>query len=342
MVFFDRVCGSVDVGVHLAVATTGLREPDFERTEMDRVHNVAVPCAKCPNPPTLVWVSLAAAAGPTTTERQRVGRSTTACWQRCTVDLDRDSNTVKEGARCYGEIMQIEIVKFIAAIFVISNPVGAIPLFLSLTKEYTSHERRRAALLASVTVAAVLSVNIIVGERILNFFGISIPAFQVGGGIMILLIAVSMLKAQQSSMKHTQEETVEAADKDCIGAVPLGIPLIAGPGAISTVIIFAHRNDTMFDHLAMIGVCVALGLCVWISLRLADPIGLLLGRTGINIGTRLMGLVLAAIAVQFIFDGTHALWNENRDPAIPAASASVERLPPAIFRSKFPLAESDP
>ncbi|TWT81348.1 hypothetical protein CA13_28000 [Planctomycetes bacterium CA13] len=205
--------------------------------------------------------------------------------------------------------MENELIKFVAAIFVITNPLGAIPLFLSLTKDHSTRERRRAARLASITVAVVLSANIVFGELILRFFGISIPAFQVGGGILILLLAISMLQARQSSMQHTPEEAEEAADKDSIGVVPMGIPLLAGPGAISTAIIFAHRNDGWFDHLSMIGVCLVLALCVWSALRLAERIGQRLGRTGINIGTRLMGLILAAVAVQFIFDGARTLWN---------------------------------
>lgn len=204
--------------------------------------------------------------------------------------------------------MDTELIKFVAAIFVITNPVGAIPVFLSLTKDDTSAEKRQAALLASITVGVVLSGNILVGEFILRFFGISIPSFQVGGGILILLLAVSMLQAQQSKQKHTQEEAREAAEKDSIGVVPLGIPLLAGPGAISTVIIFAHRTDKWTTQVMMIGVCIILAGCIWGALRLADPIGKLLGRTGINIATRLMGLILAAIAVQFIFDGAKVLW----------------------------------
>ncbi|GAA4465168.1 MarC family protein [Novipirellula rosea] len=205
--------------------------------------------------------------------------------------------------------METDLIKFVAAIFVITNPLGAVPMFLSLTKDYSSEERRRAALLASLTVAIILSANILMGALILRFFGISIPAFQVGGGIMILLLAISMLQARQSGIKHTREEREEAVQKDSIGVVPLGIPLLAGPGAISTVILFAHQNQGWTNHLIMIGVCVVLAFCIWGALRLAERIGQLLGRTGINIGTRLMGLILAAVAVQFIFDGAHTLWN---------------------------------
>ncbi len=98
--------------------------------------------------------------------------------------------------------METELIKFVAAIFVITNPLGAVPLFLSLTKEYTSKERRRAAWLASITVVIVLSANILFGELILRFFAISIPAFQVGGGIIILLLAISMLQARQSPTRE--------------------------------------------------------------------------------------------------------------------------------------------
>lgn len=207
--------------------------------------------------------------------------------------------------------MDTELIKFVAAIFVITNPLGAVPIFLSLTKDYSSNERRRAAWLASLTVAIILSANILIGELILGFFGISIPAFQVGGGIIILLLAISMLQARQSAMQHTREEGQEAAEKDSIGVVPLGIPLLAGPGAISTSIVFAHRIQGWTNHLMMLCVCVLLAFCIWGTLRLADRIGQLLGRTGINIGTRLMGLILAAVAVQFIFDGARALWHTS-------------------------------
>ena len=222
--------------------------------------------------------------------------------------------------------MDTELIKFVAAIFVITNPLGAVPLFLSLTKESTSRERRRAAWLASLTVAIVLSANILIGELILSFFGISIPAFQVGGGIIILLLAISMLHAKQSPMKHTREEGKEASERDSVGVVPLGIPLLAGPGAISTVIVFAHRNEGWFNHLSMIGVCLVLALCVGAALRLAETIGELLGRTGINIGTRLMGLVLAAVAVQFVFDGARTLWNTPSTNQITAPSVEGELL----------------
>ncbi len=233
--------------------------------------------------------------------------------------------------------METDLIKFVAAIFVITNPLGAIPLFLSLSKEYSTRERRRAALLASITVAIVLSSNIVLGELILKFFGISIPAFQVGGGILILLLAISMLQARQSSIKHTHEEAKEAADKDSIGVVPLGIPLLAGPGAISTAIIFAHRNDGWLDHLSMNGVCVVLAFCIWSALRLAERIGRLLGRTGISIGTRLMGLILAAVAVQFIFDGAQSLWN---NPAM--TSPASEPTGPSLAEVVNTFVTNDP
>lgn len=221
--------------------------------------------------------------------------------------------------------MQSELIQFIVAIFVTSNPLGAIPIFLSLTKGYTDADRRRAARMASITVGVVLTVNIALGEIILNFFGISIASFQLGGGILILLMAISMAQARQSSMKHTKEESQEAAEKDSIGVVPLGIPLLAGPGAISTVIIYAHRNEGWMEHGAMIAVCIALSLTVSVALQLASRIGQILGKTGINIGTRLMGLILAAVAVQFIFEGANELWNKTPDNAATVSVVQVKQ-----------------
>jgi multiple antibiotic resistance protein len=189
------------------------------------------------------------------------------------------------------------------SLFVIANPIGAIPVFISLTISEPEQVRRRTAKIAAATVAIVLVVSVFVGQPLLNFFGVSLPSFRVGGGILILLMAISMLQVRPSRVHSTPEETEEAESKDDIGVVPIGIPLVAGPGAISTMIIYADQAKGWLDIVCLMLIGILVALSVWIALRLANPIRNLLGRTGINIVTRLLGLILAAVAVEFIASG---------------------------------------
>lgn len=189
------------------------------------------------------------------------------------------------------------------ALFVVANPIGTVPIFISLTDNQSKQETKRTARVASATVAIVLVASVFAGRPMLEFFGISLPSFSVGGGILILFIAIAMLHAQPSRALHTPEEAQEAAKKDDIAVVPLAIPLIAGPAAISTVIIYANRAATWADKLLLVLITIVFTASVWLALRLAEPIRKALGRTGINIVTRLLGLVLAAIAIEFITRG---------------------------------------
>jgi len=200
-----------------------------------------------------------------------------------------------------------EYVKFFTGMLAIVNPIGAIPMFLSLTTSQSTVERNRTGLLAALTVLLVLGVALLMGETILHFFGITIASFRVAGGILILLIAISMMHAKLSAAKQTEEETQDAAEKDSIAVVPLGLPLLAGPGAISTIILFAHR-DSSLTHYVIGGAEIALlAASIWLSFRLAPTIGRLLGKTGINIITRIMGLIIAALGVEFITNGLKQL-----------------------------------
>lgn len=197
--------------------------------------------------------------------------------------------------------------KIFTAMLVIVNPVGAMPMFASLTATHSLRQRRRTASIAALTVGLVLIAACLVGEPVLRGFGISISSFQVGGGILILLRATAMMYATPASAEQTPEEEKEAGEKDSIGVVPLGVPLLAGPGAISTVIIYAHASTDWFHSVVLVAASLVVAVAVWIALRLAIPAGALLGTTGINIATRLMGLLLAAIAVEFIAKGVRVL-----------------------------------
>jgi multiple antibiotic resistance protein len=196
----------------------------------------------------------------------------------------------------------------IADLFAILNPIGAIPVFLDLTADQETSQRRHTALIAALAVAIILVISAWVGDGILKFFGLSIDAFRVGGGILILLMAVDMMHARPSRAKRTDEEHDEAQDKDSVAIVPLAIPLLAGPGAISTVILDAHNLGSVTERMVLTVIIIGLAVSVWLALYLATPISKWLGKTGNNILVRLMGLILMAIAVEFIITGVKAMW----------------------------------
>jgi multiple antibiotic resistance protein len=200
-----------------------------------------------------------------------------------------------------------EYIKIFTAILVIVNPIGAVPLFISMTASQPEETRRRTAIVSAFTVGVVLIGACVLGESLLRFFGVSIASFRVGGGILIMLLAISMFQAQLSGSKATPEEAKEAEEKADIAVVPLAIPLLTGPGAISTVIIFADQSSDWGHKGLLIANCVMVATVVWITLRMAIPIGAWLGKTGINIVSRLMGLLLAAIAVEIIAGGLSKL-----------------------------------
>lgn len=194
------------------------------------------------------------------------------------------------------------------SLLAILNPLGAIPLFLGLTEGMAPAARRRTGQAAAFAVGVVLFASVWFGQDILRMFGVRIASFQIGGGILALLMAIDMLQARVSQSKQTREEAREAGTRDSVGVVPLGIPLLAGPGSISLAIVGAEQAGGVADMIGLSVVVLLLGIIVWVVLLLADPLGKVLGRTGINIITRLMGLVLAAVAIEFIATGMSALF----------------------------------
>lgn len=194
------------------------------------------------------------------------------------------------------------------ALFAIVNPIGGVPVFITATAGYSEHERARTVRTIGITVFTVLTLAVFLGDSILDFFGISIPSFQVGGGILLLLMAVSMLHARQSGARQTPEELQVAAEREAVAVVPLSIPLLAGPGAISSMIIVAQQSGGVWGHLQLVLPVAAVALLTWGILRLSAPITQRLGTIGINIFTRLMGLILAAMAVEFIAHGIMGLF----------------------------------
>jgi multiple antibiotic resistance protein len=196
-----------------------------------------------------------------------------------------------------------EQIKYVVGIFAILNPLGVIPIYLTLMSDRRPEEMQHTAFKTAAAVAVILVISVWAGDSLLSFFGIGIPAFRIAGGLLVLIIAIAMFSAITSSAKHTDAERAEAAAKNDISVVPLAIPLLAGPGAISLVIVDAHQAGSWSGKLVFSLGIAGVAAIVWVVLRLAEPIGERLGTSGLNIGTRVMGLILAAMAVQLMADG---------------------------------------
>ena len=201
-----------------------------------------------------------------------------------------------------------EYLKFFLALLAIVNPVGILPIFINMTASQDRVARDRNGTLAAVSMGIILLVVLVSGEAILRFFSISVDSFRVGGGILVLLMAISMLNARVSNVRQTREEELDSAERDSVAVVPLGTPLLAGPGAISTVILYAQRHPSPGHALLLAVAILVLVVLTALLFRLAPTITALLGRTGINIVTRLMGLIMAAMGVESIANGLRHLF----------------------------------
>lgn len=201
------------------------------------------------------------------------------------------------------DVSWAEYTRFLIALLAVLDPPAAIPIFLSLTEHHTPAERRRTALITTLAVCGVLTAAALIGESLLTVLGTSLAAFRVGGGIVVLMMAISMLMAQPDPLRQTPEEAAASTGKEGVAVVPLGIPLLAGPGAISTVIIQIDRGSGVV-HGALVVLCIfAVSALCFVALRFAEVIGRWIGPIGLNVTIRLFGLVLAAIAVEFIVNG---------------------------------------
>ena len=201
-----------------------------------------------------------------------------------------------------------EYTKFLIGLLAIVNPLGAVPIFVALTSGAIEAERKKIAKIVVMAVMIILFVALLFGDLLLRFFGITIHSFSVGGGILILLMAISMLQAKISAVSHTAEEAREGASKESVAVVPLAMPLLAGPGAISTVVLYAHKNPSV-AHYTIMGLDILIvGVLLWAVLQLVPWISRHISQTGINIFTRIMGLILAAIAVEIIASGLKGLF----------------------------------
>ena len=196
-----------------------------------------------------------------------------------------------------------DLLKLTIALLAIVDPIASIPVFLSTTDGESIEQRARIARIVGITVFCVLGASAMIGTEILHFFAISIPSFLIGGGIVLMMMAFSMLQAKESRIRQTPDEAEEAAERHAVAVVPLGIPLLAGPGAISTMIIATHQSPSFIYHLKLLIPALIIAIVVWTTLITATRISKRLGRTGMNIITRVMGLIIAAISVEYIYRG---------------------------------------
>lgn len=202
--------------------------------------------------------------------------------------------------------------KPLVTLLAIVNPMAIVPFFIHYTQGFSRAQRRHTVVVASFTAFLVIASSALLGLQILAFFGISLASFQVGGGMLLLTSALNMLNAQPAEAKRDGGELAEGAQKAAMGAsiavVPLTIPLLTGPATISTVVIYAEQAHTVLQLALLVGYGVIIGLATALCLSLADLIARVLGRTGINVMTRLMGLILAALAVEVMALGLMKLF----------------------------------
>lgn len=195
----------------------------------------------------------------------------------------------------------------VSSLFVIVDPIAIVPAFLAMTAEDTPQQRIRMARIACAIMVVVLFAFALLGQRILNFLGIELPAFQIAGGLILLLIALDMLRAQRSRVQETREETDAGAAKDDIAVTPLAIPMLAGPGAISTAIILHNRASGFVQEVALCGAIFFVGLVSYVILHVSAHGARWLNPILMRITTRIMGLLLAAVAFQFIVNALSTL-----------------------------------
>ena len=186
-----------------------------------------------------------------------------------------------------------------SSLFVIVDPLGTAPAFLAMTPNDTPEQRLRTARVACCTLAVVLLAFSVAGTSVFKVFGITMPAFQIAASLVLLVIALDMLRVQRSRVQETREETRAGIEKPDIAVTPLAIPMLAGPGAISTTLLLQNEARNLPQRLALCGCILAVALASYVILRLAVRGARWLSPIAMSIAVRVMGLLLAAVAVQF-------------------------------------------
>ncbi|MDE2606620.1 MAG: NAAT family transporter [Burkholderiales bacterium] len=203
-------------------------------------------------------------------------------------------------------------IKPLITLLAIVNPLAIVPFFIHYTQGLAREQRQRTVWVSSLTAFIVIAASALFGVGILEFFGISLASFQVGGGLLLLMSSLNMLNAKPAEVKPATTDLSDGDERAAMGAsiavVPLTIPLLTGPATMSAVVIYSERAKTFWQMATLLGYGVVVGLVTALCFSLANPIARVLGRTGINVMTRLMGLILAALAVEVMTSGLGKLF----------------------------------
>ena len=199
------------------------------------------------------------------------------------------------------DLGQFALVTFTSVLFIV-DPVAVIPTYLVITQDETRDQRRRTARRACIAMTILLIVFAATGTALFRPFGITLPAFRIAGGLILWFVALDMLHGERRTQEG-RDEVMEGQAKDDVAITPLAIPMLAGPGAISTVIVLSGQARGAAQTAIVYGAIVLTGLLSFATLRVGEPLLDRLGKTGVRVVTRIMGLLLAAVAVQFVLSG---------------------------------------
>jgi len=200
-----------------------------------------------------------------------------------------------------------QLTTFAVGMLAVTNPIGNLAIFAGLTAERTAAERRATAITCAVAVLVIFLIVTWVGDLVLKAFGITVAAFEGAGGLIVLLLGLAMLHSKTSAMHQTAAEADEAGEKESIGVVPLAIPIVAGPGALTTIIIQGTKYPGIASKVEMSLVGLGISLLILVAFLASSMISRWLGTAGINIVTRIMGIILAAIGVDMIGSAVRGL-----------------------------------
>ncbi len=199
------------------------------------------------------------------------------------------------------------LIKFIVAMIIMMNPLGALSIYLDLTHKMKALEQREIAMHATIAMIIIMLLSLWTGRYLLSLLGITLPSFRFAGGIILLLMGLSMLQSKESPVSHTTEDDEAAKERHSIAVVPLALPVIIGPGAISTLIIAAGDFPNVSNKLVMSATCLLLALGTGSMLYYAIPVARFIGTSIIKVVTRIMGMIIMAIAVGMLADGLTGL-----------------------------------
>ena len=205
-------------------------------------------------------------------------------------------------------------IKITTGLFIMLNPFVLIPVFLGLTGEMNKSQKMKVAFTCAIAVFVIIMISVFGGHHVLSFFGITINDFRIAGGLLIFLMAISMSRAKEKGegMRYSDKEHEAAKAKDSnIAVVPLAIPLMAGPAAIGVSIIDAEMCNGLSSRLILVAIIAGLSAVLWIAMALAEEIGRFLGHTGQQVLTRVMGLILPALSIEFLVVGIQGAFHLN-------------------------------